>query len=57
MEEYLYEKRKLDIINRWTIPEIVIVIGAVDFWVTKNISGRLLVGLRWWEEIDEASGE
>ncbi|CAD8161149.1 unnamed protein product [Paramecium octaurelia] len=41
----------------WTLPEIVIVIGAVDFWVTKNITGRLLVGLRWWEEIDEASGE
>lgn len=41
----------------WTTPEIIIVIGAVDFWVTKNISRRLLVDLRWWEEIDEASGE
>ena len=26
---------------------------AMDFWVTKNISGRLLVGLRYWNEIDE----
>jgi len=24
---------------------------ALDFWVTKNISGRLLVGLRWWNEV------
>lgn len=26
---------------------------AVDFWTTKNVSGRLLVGLRFWNEIDE----
>jgi len=26
---------------------------ALDFWITKNISGRLLVGLRWWNEIKE----
>lgn len=24
---------------------------SFDFWVTKNISGRILVGLRWWNEI------
>ena len=29
---------------------------AVDFWTTKNVSGRVLVGLRYWNEIDE-SGE
>ena len=27
---------------------------AADFWVCKNVSGRLLVGLRYWNEIDEA---
>jgi len=26
---------------------------ALDFWTTKNVSGRLLVGLRWWNEIKE----
>ena len=25
---------------------------AVDFWFTKNISGRILCGLRWWNRID-----
>lgn len=25
----------------------------VDFWITKNISGRKLVGMRWWAYIDE----
>jgi hypothetical protein len=26
---------------------------AMDFWTVKNVSGRLLVGLRWWNEIAE----
>jgi hypothetical protein len=24
---------------------------AFDFWTVKNVSGRLLVGLRWWSEV------
>ena len=24
----------------------------LDFWITKNVTGRYLVGLRWWNEID-----
>lgn len=30
----------------------VTVLSALDFWTTKNISGRLLVGLRWRNNID-----
>ena len=26
---------------------------ALDFWTVKNVSGRILVGLRWWNEVDE----
>ncbi|CAG8445659.1 1898_t:CDS:2 [Ambispora gerdemannii] len=26
---------------------------AFDFWTVKNVTGRLLVGLRWWNEIQE----
>jgi hypothetical protein len=26
---------------------------AFDFWTVKNVSGRLLVGLRWWNEVNE----
>ncbi|KMZ71455.1 Golgi apparatus membrane protein tvp23 [Zostera marina] len=33
---------------------ITVVLCALDFWVVKNVSGRILVGLRWWNEIDEA---
>lgn len=25
----------------------------MDFWVVKNVTGRLLAGLRWWNYIDE----
>lgn len=24
---------------------------AFDFWTVKNVSGRLLVGLRWWNKV------
>lgn len=26
---------------------------AFDFWLVKNVTGRLLVGLRWWHEVAE----
>ena len=31
---------------------VVILLVAADFWYTKNISGRILVGLRWWNKFD-----
>ena len=27
---------------------MVVLLNAMDFYMVKNISGRLLVGLRWW---------
>ena len=30
-----------------------LVLIATDFWVTKNITGRYLVGLRYWDEPSE----
>jgi hypothetical protein len=32
---------------------ICILLLAFDFWTVKNITGRLLVGLRWWVRIKE----
>lgn len=32
---------------------ITILLVALDFWTIKNVSGRLLVGLRWWNDINE----
>ena len=32
---------------------ICILLVAFDFWTVKNVSGRLLVGLRWWNYIKE----
>jgi len=31
----------------------IIVLLSLDFWTVKNITGRLLVGLRWWNYVDE----
>merc|ERR1711990_716079 len=30
---------------------MVISLNAVDFWTVKNVTGRILVGLRWWSKI------
>ena len=35
---------------------LCILFMAADFWVVKNITGRLLVGLRWWNKVDAISG-
>ena len=30
---------------------VCILLLAADFWTVKNVSGRLMVGLRWWSEV------
>ena len=40
----------------------VLIMISLDFWVTKNIIGRFMVGLRWWgtgdfgDDFDESEG-
>ncbi|KAG5946810.1 Golgi apparatus membrane protein tvp23 [Claviceps pazoutovae] len=36
---------------------ITILLLAADFYYLKNIAGRRLVGLRWWNEVDVQTGE
>ncbi|XP_072312648.1 Golgi apparatus membrane protein TVP23 homolog B isoform X2 [Eucyclogobius newberryi] len=31
----------------------IILLLSADFWTVKNVSGRLLVGLRWWNQVDD----
>jgi hypothetical protein len=35
----------------------VTVSGAIDFWIVKNLTGRMLIKLRWWTETDEEGHE
>jgi hypothetical protein len=35
---------------------ITILLLAADFYYLKNIAGRRLVGLRWWNEVDPQTG-
>lgn len=38
--------------DSFLVKEIVVIIAGIDFWIVKNITGRLLVGLRWWVDFD-----
>ena len=33
---------------------VCIVLLAMDFWTVKNVTGRLLVGMRWWNDASES---
>ncbi|VEN60884.1 unnamed protein product [Callosobruchus maculatus] len=32
---------------------MVVLLLSMDFWTVKNITGRLMVGLRWWNYVDD----
>ena len=36
---------------------VTILLLAADFYYLKNIAGRRLVGLRWWNEVDPDTGD
>ncbi|KAI1202354.1 hypothetical protein F5X97DRAFT_287446 [Nemania serpens] len=36
---------------------VTILLLAADFYYLKNIAGRRLVGLRWWNEVDASTGD
>ncbi|XP_037547211.1 Golgi apparatus membrane protein TVP23 homolog B [Nematolebias whitei] len=31
----------------------IILLLSCDFWTVKNVTGRLMVGLRWWNQVDD----
>jgi hypothetical protein len=31
----------------------ILFLVIIDFWVVKNVTGRKLVGLRWWSEVND----
>ncbi|XP_046993563.1 uncharacterized Golgi apparatus membrane protein-like protein CG5021 isoform X3 [Schistocerca americana] len=31
----------------------IVLLLSMDFWTVKNITGRLMVGLRWWNYVDD----
>lgn len=36
---------------------LTLILLAIDFYYLKNIAGRRLVGLRWWNEVNVETGE
>lgn len=45
----------LYLIIRSQIHTFITVIGflSLDFWINKNVTGRMLIGMRWWNGEDE----
>lgn len=31
----------------------MVILLSIDFWTVRNVSGRVLVGLRFWNQVDE----
>lgn len=43
--------------NRFVLHFIILILLiSADFWNLKNVAGRLLVGLRWWNEVNLVKG-
>ncbi|XP_025424130.1 uncharacterized Golgi apparatus membrane protein-like protein CG5021 isoform X2 [Sipha flava] len=36
-----------------TLFVLIILLLSMDFWTVKNITGRIMVGLRWWNYVDD----
>ncbi len=32
---------------------VVVMFLSLDFWTVKNVSGRLLAGMRWWNKVND----
>lgn len=39
--------------NFIVVTVICIFLHSADFWTVKNVTGRLLVGLRWWNKVED----
>lgn len=33
--------------------ELIVIFIVIDFWMTKNINGRKMIGIRWFFENDQ----
>lgn len=33
--------------------ELIVIFVIIDFWLTKNVTGRKMIGLRWFFENDQ----
>lgn len=36
---------------------VILLLSCFDFWIVKNLTGRYLVGMRWWTEIKDDGKE
>jgi hypothetical protein len=45
---FLFRGIFVNMFNSLVINELIAVFAVIDFWFTKNVNGKKLVGLRWF---------
>lgn len=53
----LKKKRKILTLNSILVFILTLLLLSADFYYLKNIAGRRLVGLRWWNEVNVTTGD
>jgi hypothetical protein len=50
---FLFRGIFTNMFNALVINELIAVVAVIDFWFTKNVNGKKLLGLRWFFDEDE----
>ena len=51
------KRRKILRLNSILVFILTLLLLSADFYYLKNIAGRRLVGLRWWNEVNVTTGD
>jgi len=45
---YMLNSQMTNLIGQNPTYELIVIFIVIDFWVTKNINGRKMIGIRWF---------
>lgn len=54
---FLFRGIFTNMFNALVINELIAVVAVIDFWFTKNVNGKKLLGVRWFFDEDEYGTE
>ncbi len=49
---YLFESTFTKLIGEIVVNQLIIFFVVIDFWMTKNVNGRRMIGVKWYYEND-----
>jgi hypothetical protein len=50
---FLFRGIFTNMFNALVVNELIAVAAVIDFWFTKNVNGKKLIGVRWFFDEDE----